>query len=179
MLGEVNGDIIKEFVIINWFISLHQTDFFWVLNRSEVLVLVQCESSVRSKTTEGFIGNSFLERSELKAALGNHSTVVFDWVHNLAEPVKFSNLLSGDDDASILIDNNLGGCCCLNHYAVMLTWEVNVQLGELLLELLKSCGECGEDEVRWWTPVEDFGGEAVSQLGVVKWVGNVIVLDSS
>jgi hypothetical protein len=97
----------------------------------------------------------------------------------LAEPVKFSNLLSGDDDASILIDNNLGGCCCLNHYAVMLTWEVNVQLGELLLELLKSCGECGEDEVRWWTPVEDFGGEAVSQLGVVKWVGNVIVLDSS
>ena len=94
-----------------------------------MLVLVQCESSVRSEATEGFVGNSFLQWSELKAALGNHSTVVFNLVHNLAESVKFSNLLSGDDDASILIDNNLGGCCGLNHNAVMLTREVNVQLG--------------------------------------------------
>lgn len=71
MLGEIDGDIIEEFVIINGFISLHEANLLRLLHRSKVLILVKREGSVRSKSAESLISNSLLERSELEAALGD------------------------------------------------------------------------------------------------------------
>ena len=179
MLRVVTGDVVEEFVIINWFISLHESNFFGLLNRSEVLPLIKWESSIWSKTAESLVKNGLLQRGELVTSLGYTGAVIFNWVNDLAKSVKLSYTLWGNNNALIFVNNDLCSGGSIKDNTIVFTCEVNVHFCQFLSELFQRWRKGGEDEVWWWAPVENLGGESVLQLGVVKRIGHIIVLDST
>ena len=166
-LWEISRDVVEEIIIVNCLVALNQANLICLLNDSKVLPVINLESLVLAETTEGLIFDCFLKRCELVASLWNNCAIKLDRMNNLAESVKLGYILGRDDDSLILIDDHSRTSRGLKHDSIMLTSEEHIQLGEVFRELFKRGRKCGEDEVRWRTPIEVLAWESVGLLRVV------------
>lgn len=91
-----------------------------------MLPVIKRERFFLGETAETLILNCLLKRSELLTALRDHRAIVFNGLHDLAQTVKLGHVLSGDNNALVLINNNSGTRGSVKHDSVMLTREENV-----------------------------------------------------